>query len=282
VLSTDDLLCPGNDELDATRAEVMPKPHGRTKKTATRSAARFERLGIGPFFPENSDAQLTIALLRQPRARELIEAGLIVGVPAGAIVKTLAVHLKSFIRPTVVELYRDTFFDVSAVTRAQLRILVSERVRLSVARAMGGRHDEAAVRWAVESDARTIATTLPATPMAWAAVLLSLGHSPGRHELADVIEQMEGLAAVRLGEALLRGGLDDERRAEGYISVLQKIRMVKETVSTPDRELARQLSVLHVRHDAKPQLTLEELRARGDEHTVDMGPPRVVEDEKGT
>lgn len=82
---------------------------------------------------------------------------------------------------------------------------------------------------------------------------------------------MESLAVVRAGESLLRGEPGDGRRAESFVNVLQKIHEIRETVATPDSQLAKQL--IHLVHSTKPMMTVAELRARGDEVTVDMGPP---------
>jgi hypothetical protein len=120
---------------------------------------------------------------------------------------------------------------------------------------------------------------LPATPLAWSAVLMSLGYAPKPLELADVIGQMESLAVVRAGESLLRAEPGDERRAEAFVGVLEKIHAIRETVISPESELTRKLTSFRVLHDNKRLASVQELRARGDEVSVDvLGPPVVQAD----
>lgn len=107
---------------------------------------------------------------------------------------------------------------------------------------------------------------------------MSLGHSPGRHELVDVIGQMETLATVRATESLLRGEPGDERRAEAFVGVLEKIHAIRDTIVTPESALAKQLTSFQLRHTTPPMVTMAELQARGDGVTVDVGPP-VIEPE---
>jgi hypothetical protein len=106
-------------------------------------------------------------------------------------------------------------------------------------------------------------------------------YSPKKHELATVVPQMEALAALRASEALLRGGRGDERRAEAFANVLQKVREIVATVVTPESQLTKQLVSFRLRHEVKPLVTVQELRARGDEVSVDILGPPVVEYDGG-
>jgi hypothetical protein len=269
-LTADDLPCPTDTELDAMRGQYKVK--GFRLKSG-KNTALFEQLGLEAFLPKTTpEAEEALAVLREPRLRELTEAGLIVGVPTKAIAQTIRQYLKVEVSPPVIDLYGNTFCDVTAVVRARLKVLVHERIRLAVMRAVAD-EDHVAAQRAITADARAVATALPATPLAWSSVLMSLGHSPGRRELVDVIGQMEGLAVVRASESLLRAEPGDERRAEAFVGVLQKIREIRETVITPEAQLTRQLVSFRVRHEVKAMPTVAELREGGDEVTVDIGPP---------
>jgi hypothetical protein len=213
--------------------------------------------------------------------RELVEAALIVGVPVRTIVQALSAFLKYEASVAAVALFHNTLFDTLALSRGQLRVAVHERIRLSAMRLATDPEDEAAARRAVAADARTVATSLPATPLAWASILLSLGFAPARHELVDVIAEMETLATLRANECLLRGESGDERRAEAFTNVLQKVHEIRQIVISPESQLSKQLMSFRLAHNQKPLTTVQELRDRGDEVSVDILGPPVVEYDGG-
>jgi hypothetical protein len=270
ALVADDLPCPTDAELDHLRTEHVPKPF---RPTSAKHKSLLVKLGIAPFFQNTPEAEQALVLLREPRARELVEAGLIVGVPQTAIEQTLPALGQLALSSAAIELYEKIFFDVSAFTRAQLRVLVHARVRTAVMRMASHPEDEPAARRAIDSDARSVAMALPASPLAWSAVLMALGHAPSKFDLARVVRQMESLAVQRVSDALLRGGADDDRRAVGYIGVLEKISTIRAAVVPPDAALLNKMSVLRLRHDTQTLPTVGDLRAAGNEVTVDMGPP---------
>jgi hypothetical protein len=108
----------------------------------------------------SAEAEQAVALLRHARGRELTEAGLIAGVPTGAIAQTLRTYLHHEVSSAAITLFASTFFDASAVALSQLRAMVRTRVRIAVAR-VADPEDEAALRRAIAADARTVAVALP-------------------------------------------------------------------------------------------------------------------------
>jgi hypothetical protein len=266
--AADDLPYPGDDVLNGLRAKHVPK---RFKHNTAKGKAIVEELGVTRFFDRTPEAGQALDLLHHPRAREMTEAGLLTGVPMNAIVQTLALYLGVAVPEPSIELYRSIFFDVTCVTRAQLRVAVQQRVRLAVMRMVSDPADEATARRAIRSDARAVALQMPSSPLAWASVLLSMGYSPSRFELPRVVSQMENIATLRVSEALLRAGVDDERRAVGYAAVLEKITAIKAAVVPPDAALLKKLSALRLRASTKALPTRAELC--GTNVTVDMGPP---------
>jgi hypothetical protein len=272
-LQVDDLPCPDDAELDAMRAE-NPPPKGFKPFSGKHvaSVAFIQKLGLEPLFRQHPEVNEAVDILRRPRSRELVESALIIGVPPTAIARMLTAHLHHEVARAGIEAYRRCFFDTSAVVRAQLKVLVEARVRLAVRRAISGDDDEASARRAIANDARTVASALPSSPLALQAIFLALGLSPGRQELGEVIKQMETLAVIRAGQALLRGEPDDERRAEAYTGVLRNVQAIKEMVVVPDAELHQKLRTLALRTDKTPVITAAQLIAKGDMVTVDIAP----------
>lgn len=270
ALTADDLPYPGDAALDGLRAEFVPK---RFNHKTTKGKAVAQKVGVTAFFDGTPEAHQALGLLRYPRAREMTEAGLLTGVPVLAIAQTLKLYQQVVVPEPVIMFYKSAFFDTTRVTRAQLRVVVQERVRLSVMRMVNDVGDEAAARRAVRGDARTLAMNLASSPIAWSAVLLAMGFSPKAPELHKVVGQMENLATVRVSEALLRGGRDDEKRAMGYTSVLEKLSAIRQTITPPDSQLLAKLRAVRLRTSSEKTPTVDDLRSSGAEVSVDLGPP---------
>jgi len=276
ALDADDLPCPSDEELDGLRAEFVPKGFKPTTKGA---AVALKRLGLAEYFAKKPVAQEALVLLRQPRQRELVEAGLIVGVPTAAIAQTVRRYLKREASVAAIETYRLLYFDTSGATRSQLRVVVHARVRLAVTRAVGDTGDEVAARRAISGDARMVAVGMVASPMAWRLVMMACGFSPGRCEIADVIESLESTAVVRASEALLRGEADDERRASAYVDVLAKLQQIRASVQTPEVEVAKKLNAFRLVHSVAKLPTISELAGGTANYTVDVSPPSPAVEE---
>jgi len=183
---------------------------------------------------------------------------------------------KMSVTPEAVTLFVDTFFAISSVSRAQLRLLLEERLRAAIL-AVDPKADAHDVRRLVASDARVMALSLPASPIAWSNVMMKLGWTPPRQELDKIINSLESLSAVRLGGALLRGGQNDDKRAEACVSVLRQVREIKEMVASPAELLNKQINKFRLTHDTQRIATVRELRSRGDDVTVDVSPPTTAE-----
>jgi hypothetical protein len=275
ALARDDLPCPIDAELDGLRAEHLARGF---KPKSPKNTPLLQKLGVAPFFPRTPEAEEALVLLREPRVREIVEAGVIVGVPVPAIVQTLRVYLKRKVSPAAIDLFRSVFFDVSAVMRAQLRVLVHARVRLAVMRAVADPEDEVAAGRAVAADARSVAVSLPSSFLGWASVLMAAGYAPGRRDLAEVIGHMESVAVVRASEAMLRGEPEDERRAEAFVGIVQRLHQIRGSVVTPESEIVKKLNAFRVQTTTETLPTIAELRAGGDDVTIDVAPPLADSD----
>ncbi len=273
LLLADDLPVPCSDVLIALKAQV-PK-NIRSKK----GVDFLKERGIEFFFNGAPEAQRVLDLLRHPRAREITEAGLVIGVPDAALVQVLEKHGQFVVTEPAMKLYSSVFFDLSCALRSQLRLLVHERVELAVQRAAGAQGP--AVRRAILADGRTVAASLPHSSIAWRAVLLSLGITPGKADLGKMLGEMEGVASTRAAQMLLRGGINDERRAEGYTRVLRNLREIQETVHSPGADLAAKMMRFRLQTDTKPMVSVSDLRARGEDVTVELEPHHQADEPFG-
>jgi hypothetical protein len=272
-LALDCLPCPDDAELDVMRAECVPPKRFRPRdKRHGASAAFLERLGVRELFQPGDDVEQALTILRRPRSREVVESALLVGTPEGVVTEILRLHLRHTVTPQAITTFRKTFFNTQRVTRGQLKLLIEEHVRLVLKRAASGTDAEAAAIRGVVSDARSVACTLPSGTLSLRVVLLALGLPTGKQELGAVIGQLENLAVLRSGEALLSNGPDADRRAEAFVGVVQKLLAIREQVVVPDALLQKKLATISLRTDGTPLVTAAQLRARGDEVTVDPMP----------
>jgi hypothetical protein len=259
-------------DLSGMRTEYAPprgfKPHDETHAP---SVAFLRKLGLESLFRKSPDVDQAVAILRRSASRQFVEALLIVGVPTAAIAEALNVFVHHKVSPKAVEIFRKFMFNVRAVGRAELTLLVQARVRIALERARSGA-DAKAVRRAIANDARVMACSLPATRLSCQAVLLKLGFPPGRIKLVEALDQLESVAAIRTGEAMLSGDSNDAREATAFAGILRQVRDIKETVAIPDLELRKQLQGFALRTNETPVVTMNELLAKGEGVTADIMP----------
>jgi hypothetical protein len=272
ALAEDDLPTPGAEQLDQWRARCIPK-NFRLRSSTSNEA--LEALGILPFTKNTPEAEGALGVLHHARVRVVVEAGQILGVPTGALVRTIGAFLNYQTTPEILELYGNAFFDAHGVTRSQLQVHAHQRARLALTRAAPDGDDKMAARRAIAGDPRVLAASLPSSPMSWPVVLLACGYSPARRELADVVGELTGLAAAHASESLLRGGRGDERRGASYVGLLRDLHELQQMCVTPEAEISRKLSAFQVLHSSQKLKTVAQLREGGDAVTVDVQPLTV-------
>lgn len=282
-LTADDLPAPADAILNAIRSAFdLPRVFNPTSRTHKASRAFILGSDCWPLFEQHDMREQALRILRAPRVREVVESGALLGVPHAAVVTTLATHLRlTDVTSGALQIYGSAFFETSRFTRAQLKIVVQQSVRQAVVRVAGGEEDGPPVRRALSSDPRMVAVSLPSSPVAWNAVLMAMGFAPGRFELAKIVDQLETVAATRAAQALLRGGRDDERRAEGFTRVLRGLREIHGGAVSPDDELKNKLMQFKMQNDTSPVVGINELRRRGEEVTTDLVPPMDPHVERG-
>lgn len=279
-LLLDDLPAPSNAELDAIRAEWPPLAGLATasKRQVIASMRYLCRAEVFLWFYEDArETEKALALLRSSRAREVAEAALVCGVPYKLLVRMLASLVRFETTESALSLYQTSFFD-TAHSRAQLRVLLRERVELSVLRASGLTPDDAVVQRAVRDDPRMLAASLPTGEGAWRAVVLSLGHLPPKRELAKLVDDLEQMTATRMHEALARGGAADARQADAFGGVLARLHTLKQDVNDPNDGLMAALSRIQIVQADVRMPHVRELIERGDQvATLEVGPREEVE-----
>lgn len=166
-------------ELDEYRHALAPTVQLEVGTTHLPSIVFLYKHNLRVFYdsdPRELDSLL--GLLRSHGERELVETGVLAGVPPYAIKHVLRKHFgNENATDTTILNYRRTFFDIAAVPSTQLIALVEARVRQSVVHRVGVDAPQLTSH-AVARDRRVIAATMPNRQLAWSATLIGLGLPP--------------------------------------------------------------------------------------------------------
>lgn len=183
-LAEDDLPCASDAELDGRR-EAHHMPSGFSFRGPWKRDARLflslrllERLAEGA--PET---QRAVRILRSPRLRELVESGLLTGVPHDAIAVAVSALLETTADNNAIRTFAELFLRLDVVTRSQLRVLVEERVGCALRKVVSRKR----LRRALARDARMIAVALPPTPANWSVALQAMGFAPTARHIIDMV-----------------------------------------------------------------------------------------------
>jgi hypothetical protein len=117
-LEADDLPVPSDAVLDAMRAALeVPKGFKPTNRKHHASQIFILTKGFGPMFQMPDRVERALVILRAPRMREIVEAGLLLGVPHSAIVSSLAACLKvTNVEAATLQMFASAFFDLGGVS----------------------------------------------------------------------------------------------------------------------------------------------------------------------
>jgi hypothetical protein len=251
-----DLPCPKESVLKAIRtALAAPKGFawGARNKATTDYLKEPWQLELAKQTPT---AKLAIDILECPRIRELVEVASLVSAPNAELLATLA-RLHAKVSVDAIGLYRLLAFDYREIARAQLRVMVTDRVALGLQRVMG-KGDESRLRRAIASDSRVIAVAMNASPIAWFVAMMRAGFAPARLDLRGVVGVLEATAALRAAESLFAEGRHAARNAEGFTKVLLDLRQIQEKLASPEDAISK-LAQMAVECDDQPMKTIDEL-----------------------
>jgi hypothetical protein len=254
--------------IDRLRAELTPPRRFNVRSLKHRASLEYlDAVGVRDLVHRTPEAQEALMLLRTPRAREVVEVGLIVQAPAEGIASQLR-HQKLSVTGKSISLFEQGFWSVSAFDRTSLRSTLELR---AVRRALRGAVDDDERRVALRaarSDARLLAASLPRSPVSWYLVLGALGHSPAAVPVDKVLEQLRSHAALRAVESVMRGGPGDEARAFAFMNLLRGAHELHQSVVPPDSALRESLASIQLVTNPNPIPYIHDLT--GGNHTLDI------------
>lgn len=249
-----------------------PKPFYLFDKNHKASRSFVLREGIAQLATPDEHGKKAFQILEKPRVKEFVEAALISNAPPAAIAHAVTRAHRMQCHPTTIERFRAFFWDVSLIDSTELRALLKLRFEH-----LDGTGDPELAKQhpilknAYWQDSRRAAANLPFSPMSALLAQMRMGVMPSRIDVAKIIEQTQGIAALRLYEAVTNDGKGDSKKALDLSIVVEKTTAVLKEVTQHDEDVRKQLSAIALRTDENPVPTVHML-SQGGSFTTDVGP----------
>lgn len=251
----------------------IPSPFQPTNKLHHRSWDFLVKEGLVGFYHPDADAKLAHGLLKDPRAKETIEASAMAAEPPSFI----AYYVKNLGLPCTAEAvkrYCFYYWDLKRVDSHELRALL--RMRWEYLRyqkndlSVDQRRQLSALEKTRHRDARNMIANMPITPMAGLLNRLRMGIMPAKVELARLANATRIASTVRAYEASTFGGPRSGEEARDFALVSKMMTELINELGSPDIELQKELHQLAIdtEHGAVPLLA--ELSEGS--HTTDLQP----------
>jgi hypothetical protein len=227
------------------------------------------REGIRLFFHPDRSMTRAFELLDDPRAKEMVETGVMSGhtpVWVAALLRRRGIGATA----EAVERYVAHFFDLKLVDSSELKVLFDLRMvgeptsdpheQTALAAELSGKH--------MYSHLARVTAHQAATPVACIMHEMRMGIMPSALELGKIAAAARTAAASCVLDSLLRGDLPE--RARDYALTAKVMSEIVDSVGDPEVELNEGLRSILLDTDAYEVPLLSQLS--GGEHTVDLQP----------
>jgi hypothetical protein len=175
------LPCASPSELNRRRQELSPPRDFTTAPPFTFATKTFlEQLRLWRVAEGTSDVHRAMGVLRTPVVREIVETGLLLGVPHATIADSVQELAGWSLWPEQVEAFAALYFRMEVLTRGQLRIAIENRVRAELARVVTTDTSPAVIAGALAADVRVAAANQPPVPASWPKLLTDARLAPAR------------------------------------------------------------------------------------------------------
>jgi hypothetical protein len=230
---------------------------------------------INGLFHRELAVRTALEILSLPRAKEFVEAMVLVQVPLPAISAYLTRHLGVFCTTEALELYRHYFWNVNLLDSSQMRVLIQLRIDTLADHVPELQGKQAVLKAAYYKDARKIGADLPHSPMAATLAQMRLGIRPGRQELALRMLEARDMAALRATEAVHQDGPGDSQKFLNYANGSRLFEEMLQMVVKPEDQMQEQLRAIALRMDTREVPSIHTLSAG--HHTVDLAPTKDLD-----
>jgi len=271
---------PNDDYVDRLASRIEPPINFRPKDKSHIPSQRFLlKHRLGGFYLPDKDSQRAHELVKEPRAKELIETLTLTEEPL--VVVNSLLKEKGF-RSTIAALqcYCSYYWDLALVDSVELNALLRMRPEYLLHND-NGREATAQDRLQVKAlglasykDPRRMVTEMPITPMAGLLNRMRLGYMPAQVDLARLADVTRKAATVRAFDATMSTHPHAAAQARDFAMVAKSMTELIGEIGSPDQELQRELQQLTIKtNDTRPPLVQQLSEGR---HTLDLQ-PAVVE-----
>lgn len=270
-----------DDQLDYLSASYMkklreqcipPVPFFPDDKNHRRSRNFLIAEGIEDLFDNTKAVRAAKAILKTPRAKELVEAMTLTRVPVRAIAIALSRQRGAGFDEDAVLAYQRYFWNIELLDSTEMRALLFQRAMSP------DLHQDPEVKAQAKSfknasytDPRRVAAQMAHSPIGARLAQMRMGFMPNTDELAKLVETVRLTALARSLEMATYGGPEDSIRALNYAITAEKMGNILEQIVRPDEELRSQLSAIALRTNA-PNKAPSVRQLSGGHHTVDLLP----------
>lgn len=270
-----------DDQLDYLSTSYMkklreqcrpPEPFFPFDRSHRRSRNFLISEGIEDLFENTASVKAAKAILKTPRAKELVEAMTLTRVPVKAISIALSRQRGAIFSDEAVVTYQRYFWNIELLDSTEMRALLLQRAMAPEL------HQDAEVQAHAKSfksasytDPRRVAAQMMHTPIGARLAQMRMGFMPSTDELAKLVEAVRITALARSFEMATYGGPEDSIKALNYALTAEKMGNILEQIVRPDEELRSQLSAIALRTNA-PNKAPSIKQLSGGNHTVELLP----------
>lgn len=255
---------------------VLPVPFRPLDEHHTASQQFIMAQGVHGFFHPTPAMQLAHDLVRNPRAKEIIETMTLVEEPPAVISQVLRSRTSSPCTVEALKYYCAYYWDLNLVDAAEVRALLRLRHDRVIFKADGTEVDpefyliHGAEKKAFYKDPRRIVTEMSITPVAALLNRVRMGYMPTNADLAKMTDLARKVAILRANQSLLDVGPDSAAEARDFGVVAKLMTEIMNDVGSPEGALQNELAQIALQTtDVRPP-TIHQLS--DGKHTTDLQP----------
>ena len=263
--------------IRALRKELRPPTPFRPKDRGHHPSQVFlMKAGLRDFFEDTQPMRQAWAILRNARAKEVVESMALTGAPAMATALFLTRNYRLPTSEAGIQKYCRHFWNLQNVDATETRIMLEQRN----SRTVEGETDEEkkARKWAGRRDSRTLAAEMPHSVVSAQIAQLRMGFSLNHRELQSMVETTRALAIARSMEACVIAGEFDSKRALEFAGVAEKMSGVLEVLVRPEEELRKELKKIALKTESPESVPMLHQLTQG-RHTIDVLPEASKDNE---
>jgi hypothetical protein len=228
--------------------------------------------GLKPLFLPTDKMREASSLLRNSKAKEIVESSVIVkSTPEWicAMLRRHAVHVS----PQAVELYCRYYFDIARLDVSEIRALIEQRATVDEVEDSDQLSLERNLSIARRSDPRKMAARAGVSPIAGILHQMRYGVIPSSLELSSLLKYAQISAMAQTAENVVGGSAE---RSRDFALVSKMLTELGELVATPEEDLLVGLQKLTIKTDLESIPVIHQLTAGN--HTTDIQPEKIVDE----